>query len=110
MIADDAAFGAFEKLVAPGTTYRNAVVAHSVFTFDDWNPASRSGSIAAPILAVASRADRFAPFAAVEALAARAPDVTIAEIPGDHFDVYAPPIRDEAAAIEARFLRERLLR
>lgn len=110
MIADDAAFGAFEKLVAPGTTYRNAVVAHSVFTFDDWNPASRSGSIAAPILAVASRADRFAPFAAVEALAASAPDVTIAEIPGDHFDVYAPPIRDEAAAVEARFLHERLLR
>jgi hypothetical protein len=53
--------------------------------FDDWNPAARSGSVRAPILA-------------------------IAEIPGDHFDVYAPPIRDEAAAIEARFLRERLLR
>lgn len=110
MIVDDAAFAAFEKLVAPGSTYRNAVVAHSVFTFDDWNPAPRAGSVRAPILAIASRGDRFVPFAAVEALAANAPDVTIAEIPGDHFDVYSPPIRELAAEVAARFLRERMLR
>jgi len=109
MIVDDGAHAAFEKLVEPGSTYRNAVLAHSVFTFDDWNPADQLEAIRAPILAVASRSDRFAPFAAVEALAER-PGVTLAEIEGDHFDVYAPPVRDAAAEIEARFLREHLLR
>jgi pimeloyl-ACP methyl ester carboxylesterase len=109
MIVDDGAYAAFEKLVEPGSAYRNAVLAHSVFTFDDWNPADRVDAIRAPILAVASRADRFAPYAAIEALAER-PNVTVAEIDGDHFDVYAPPVRDRAAEIEARFLREHLLR
>jgi pimeloyl-ACP methyl ester carboxylesterase len=108
MIVDDSAYAAFEKLVTPGSTYRNAVAAHSVFTFDDWNPAPAAATIQAPILVVASRRDRFAPFAAVEALAAQAPHVTVAEIDGDHFDVYSPPLLDEAAAIEARYLAEHL--
>lgn len=109
MIVDDAAYAAFEKLVAPGTSYRNAVLAHSAFTFDDYDPSQRVAEIRAPILVVASRRDRFAPFAAAEALASR-PNATLAEIDGDHFDIYAPPLLDEAAGIEARFLREHLLR
>lgn len=109
MIVDDAAYAAFEKLVAPGSSYRNAVLAHSAFTFDAYDPSERVAEIRAPILVVASRGDRFAPFAAAEALAAL-PNATLAEIEGDHFDVYAPPRLDEVAAIHARFLREHLLR
>lgn len=108
MIVDDAAFAAFEKLVPPGSTYRNAVAAHSPFTFDDWNPAPHAATLRAPVLLVASRADRFAPFAAALALAARNPQMTIAEIDGDHFDVYSPPVRDRALAAETAFLARHL--
>jgi pimeloyl-ACP methyl ester carboxylesterase len=108
MIVDDSAYAAFEKLVTPGSTYRNAVVAHSVFTFDDYDPAPRAAEIRAPILFVASRADRFAPFAAVEAFAARAPDARIAEIDGDHFDVYSEPRAERAAALATEFLAAEL--
>jgi len=108
MIVDDAAYAGFEQLVEPGGTYRNAVVAHSVFTFDDYDPAPRAGEIRAPILFIASRADRFAPFSAVEAFAARAPNARIAEIDGDHFDVYAEPRAERAAALAAEFLAAEL--
>lgn len=108
MIVDDAAYAAFEKLVTPGSSYRNAVVAHSVFTFDDYDPAPRAPEIRAPILFVASRADRFAPYAAVEAFAARAPNARVAEIDGDHFDVYAEPRAEQAASLAVEFLAAEL--
>ncbi|MGH7292694.1 MAG: hypothetical protein ACREJT_15855, partial [Myxococcota bacterium] len=99
----------FARLVTPDSTYRNSVVAHSVFTFDDYDPAPRAIEIRAPILFVASRSDRFAPFSAVEAFAARAPNARIETIEGDHFDVYASPISERAAELEVAFLREQLL-
>jgi pimeloyl-ACP methyl ester carboxylesterase len=108
MIADDSAYAAFEKLVTPDTTYRNAVVAHSVFTFDDYDPAPRAAEIRAPILLIASRNDRFAPFSAVESFAARAPSAQIEPFEGDHFDVYSPPAADRAADAAAEFLAEKL--
>jgi pimeloyl-ACP methyl ester carboxylesterase len=108
MIVDDAAWTAFSRLVEPGSTYRNAVAAHSPFTFDDWNPAPRAAALRVPLLLVASRADRFAPFAAVETLAAHNPHATVAEIEGDHFDVYSPPVRDRALAAETPFLTRHL--
>ncbi len=109
MIVDDAAYAAFEKLVAPGSTYRNAVAARSILTFDEYDPAPSAGEIRAPLLLVASRADRFTPFSAVEAFAARAPAATLVEIEGDHFDVYSPPVSARAAEIEAAFLAEHLV-
>jgi pimeloyl-ACP methyl ester carboxylesterase len=108
MIVDDQAYAAFERLVEPGSSYRNAVVAHSIFTFDDWNPAPHAPSIRAPILLVASRTDRFAPFAAVESFARAAPDARIEVIDGDHFDVYSPPLRERAAELAAEFLATKL--
>jgi pimeloyl-ACP methyl ester carboxylesterase len=104
MIVDDAAHEAFEKLVTPGSTYRNAVAARSILTFDDWNPAARTREIRAPVLLVASRSDRFAPFAAAQRFAADAPDATLAEIEGDHFDVYSSPVLERAAELETGFL------
>lgn len=108
MIVDDAAFAAVEKATLPDSTYRNAVAAHSPFTFDDWNPAPSAAALQVPVLLVASRKDRFAPFAAVEALAARNPNASIAEIEGDHFDVYSPPVRERALALETAFLARHL--
>jgi pimeloyl-ACP methyl ester carboxylesterase len=108
MIVDDGAYAAFEKLIGPGSTYRNAVVAHSVFTFDDYDPAPRAAEIRAPILLVAARGDRFAPFSAVESFAARAPAASVETIDGDHFDVYSPPLADAVAALEAAFLARHL--
>jgi dienelactone hydrolase len=109
MIVDDGAFASFEKLVVPGSTYRNAVVAHSVFTFDDYDPAPSAAEIRVPILLVASRGDRFAPYAAVEAFASRAAAARIETIEGDHFDVYSSPLAETVAGVEAGFLAEHLL-
>jgi hypothetical protein len=108
MIVDDAAFAAFEKLAGPDSSDRNAVAARSILTFDEYDPATRSAEVAAPLLLVASRSDRFAPFAAVEQLAARAPRATLAEIEGDHFEVYSSPVLERAAELESAFLLEHL--
>jgi pimeloyl-ACP methyl ester carboxylesterase len=104
MIEDDAAFAAFARIVEPGSTYRNAVAARSILTFDDWNPRPHAERLRVPVLLVAAPADRFAPFAAVEAFARGRDHVTVERIPGDHFDVYSPPVRDMASAAAARFL------
>jgi len=109
MIVDDAAFAAFERLVGPGSSYRNAVAARSVLTFDEYNPALQGAAIDAPVLLVASRDDRFAPFAAVEAFAASHRNARIASIAGDHFDVYSPPVQGRAAELAAAFLAEQLV-
>jgi pimeloyl-ACP methyl ester carboxylesterase len=108
MIVDDAAYAAFERLVAPGSTYRNAVAARSVLSFDEYNPVVQGEGLAAPLLLIASREDRFAPFAAVRAYAAAHPNARVAEIPGDHFDVYAPPVQPQAAELAAAFLAAEL--
>lgn len=105
MIADDAAHTAFEKLVAPTSTYRNAVAARSIFLFDDYNPAAHLDAVRAPVLLIASRGDRFAPFAAVRAAADRGANVEVATFDGDHFDVYSPPAAEQAQAAAADFLR-----
>ena len=47
-------------------------------------------------------------FAAVEALARDVPSVRVEESDGDHFDVYAPPRLERAAAISAAFLAQQL--
>jgi hypothetical protein len=110
MIVDDAAYAAFERLVEPGSSYRNAVAARSVLTFDDYNPAVQAEGLTAPVLLIASRADRFASFAAVEAYAAAHANVRVAEVHGDHFDIYAPPVQAQAAELAAAFLAAELAR
>ena len=108
MIADDAAARAAAALAEPGSSWRNEVVARSIFTFDEYNPAVQAASLEAPLLLVASRADRFAPYSAVETFARAHPRARIAEIEGDHFDVYLPPARERAAALAAEFLAQEL--
>jgi fermentation-respiration switch protein FrsA (DUF1100 family) len=104
MIVDDKAYEAFERIAQPGTTYRNAVLARSVFTFDDYNPAVQGAAVKAPVLLIATRKDRFAPFEAAEAFAKKHPNVTLEEIDGDHFDVYSSPRAERAADLAAGFL------
>lgn len=108
MISDRAAYEAFEQLVAPGSTYRNAVAARSILTFDEYNPAVQGAALEAPLLLIASRGDRFASFEGAEAFAASHPRARLAEIGGDHFEVYAPPQRDAAARLAAEFLAREL--
>lgn len=108
MIVDDAAFAAFERLTQQPSSYRNAVAARSVLTFDEYDPSARAGEIRAPVLLVASRTDRFAPFAAVRAFADRVPGTTVETFDGDHFDVYDAPARERAAGLAAEFLTRHL--
>jgi pimeloyl-ACP methyl ester carboxylesterase len=108
MLVDDRAYAAFETLVGPESHYRNAVAARGILTFDEWNPAGSRGRIDAPLLLIASRADRFAPFSAVESYAAETPNARLVEIDGDHFDVYASPVRERAADLAAAFLAREL--
>jgi hypothetical protein len=65
-------------------------------------------SLAAPALLIASRGDRFARFDAAEAFVAAHPSARLAEVGGDHFEIYVAPYRDRAAALAADFLAERL--
>lgn len=108
MIVDDRAYEAFEKQVPRNSTYRNQVVARSIFTFDDYNPAVQAASIKAPVLLIASHGDRFAPFAAAAAFAKAHSNVTLQEIEGDHFDIYASPRAEQAAKSATQFLKEHL--
>jgi pimeloyl-ACP methyl ester carboxylesterase len=109
MIVDNAAYAAFEQLVGPQSTYRNAVAMRSPFNFHGYNPAAHTAAIHAPVLLIASPRDRFAPFAAAQAYAARAANVTLETFDGDHFDVYAPPAMTRAGDLATRFLRSHLL-
>jgi alpha-beta hydrolase superfamily lysophospholipase len=105
MISDAAAHAAFERLVdGSSSTYRNAVAARSILTFDEYDPSVQAAGLAAPVLFIASRDDRFARFEGAAAFAASHPAARVAEIGGDHFDVYRPPYRDEAARLAADFL------
>jgi pimeloyl-ACP methyl ester carboxylesterase len=108
LIVDDAAFAAARSLPGLGSTWRNEVAARSILLYDTWNPAPHARRLGIPILLIASRQDRFVPFAAVEALAREGRSVRIEEIDGDHFDVYAPPRLERAAALSAEFLARAL--
>jgi pimeloyl-ACP methyl ester carboxylesterase len=104
MLVDQAAYDAFVRLVSPDSTYRNAVAARSILTYDDYNPAVAIPKISVPVLAIASRTDRFAPFSAVEDLARRAPRVMVETFEGDHFDIYSPPASAQAMARQVAFV------
>lgn len=108
MIVDDADYAAFERLVEPGSTYRNDMAAHSVLTFDEYDPAQQAKHLDVPVLLLASRTDRMVPFTAVEGFAAAHPRVRIEVFEGDHFDIYASPARERAADLAIAFLREQL--
>lgn len=109
MISDAAAHAAFEQLVdEASSTYRNAVAARSILTFDEYNPSVQGAALDAPVLFIASRADRFARFEGATAFAASHPAARVAEVGGDHFDIYAPPYRGEAARLAADFLASEL--
>jgi len=108
MLVDDAAYAAFERLVAEGSSYRNTVLARSILTFDEYDPAPSAPEIAAPLLLLAARGDRFAPFEAAERFAERAPDARVETLDGDHFDVYGDPGRERAAELAGAFLARHL--
>lgn len=109
LISDPAAYQAFEALVTDGSTYRNAVAARSILTFDDYNPTVQGAGLEVPALLIASRSDRFARFDAAEAYADAHPTARLAEIGGDHFDIYAPRYRVQAARLAATFLAAALI-
>jgi pimeloyl-ACP methyl ester carboxylesterase len=108
MIVDDVSYAEIGKLVPADGNHENRMAARSILTFDEYNPASSWAQVQSPTLIVATREDRLAPFAAVEAFASANENVTVETFEGSHFDVYVPPILSEAARIEIQFLREAL--
>ncbi len=104
MLMDSAAYESFETLVTSESTYRNAIAARSIFTYDDFNPAKSIEGARVPIHVVASREDRFVTFSSVEALIEQHDNVTLTEITGDHFDVYTPPQSESAFEAQVTFL------
>lgn len=108
MIPDDKAFESANAVAPPGSTYRNEVLARSIFTFDDYNPAVQASGLKAPTLLIGVRGDRFAPFGAVKAFAEAHPNATLIELDGDHFDIYLPPRAERAASLASVFLQEHL--
>jgi pimeloyl-ACP methyl ester carboxylesterase len=108
MVVDDQSHQDLQPMLPAESTYRNAVAARSFTTFDEYDPADSWDDIRVPTLVVATRADRLAPFAAVEQFAAANEHVSVETFEGGHFDVYLPPVSDWAAEREARFLLEHL--
>ena len=108
MLADDGAYAALDQVTPPGSRYRNAVAARSIFLFDDYNPAPATDRIAVPVLLIGSPRDRFAPFSALQAYATGHKNVTFEAVDGDHFDIYLPPMASNAAEIARRFLAAHL--
>jgi pimeloyl-ACP methyl ester carboxylesterase len=108
MIPDDKALASAKAMTKPGSTYRNEVLARSIFTFDDYNPAVQAAALKTPTLLIGVKGDRFAPFAAVEAFAKSHRNAKLTELDGDHFDIYVPPRSDSAAALASEFLRTQL--
>jgi pimeloyl-ACP methyl ester carboxylesterase len=108
MIVDDVSYRDFEKLLVPGSRYRNAIAARSIATVDEYDPAVAWDRIRVPTLVVATREDRLAAFEAIERFAAANAHVVVEAFDGGHFDVYVPPVSDWATGIEARFLVEAL--
>jgi pimeloyl-ACP methyl ester carboxylesterase len=108
MIPDDKALQSAKAMTKPRSTYRNEVLARSIFTFDDYNPAVQAAALKAPTLLIGIRGDRFAPFGAVEAFAKSHPNATLTELDGDHFDIYIPPRAERAASLASAFLRKHL--
>ncbi len=104
MIVDDADYAAFERVVEPGSSFRNEIAAHSVFTFNAYDPAKLATPLELPVLLLASRTDRIVPFAVVERFAAPHPNVRIETFEGDHFDIYSSPARERAAEMAIAFL------
>lgn len=109
MIVDDAAFERATSLVPSNSHYRNEVAARSLFTFDDYNPLRQAAALTSPVLLIASKADRFAPYTAVEAYAKTHAEVTVSTIEGDHFDVYTHPVAHNAAEEALLFLKSYLV-
>jgi alpha-beta hydrolase superfamily lysophospholipase len=110
MIVDDVSYRDLQKAPdsSPESTYRNAIAARSITTFDNYNPADSWDALAAPTLVVATEADRLAAFEAVERLAAANPNVRVERFEGSHFDVYRPPVSEWAADTQASFLEVEL--
>jgi pimeloyl-ACP methyl ester carboxylesterase len=108
MIVGDDFYADFQRLVDPGSTFRNWIAAHSVFTFDGYDPAIEAAPLGMPVLLAASRTDRIVPFVAVERFAVAHPKVRVETFEGDHFDVYLPPARERTAELATAFLAERL--
>jgi len=108
MIVDDADYAAFMRRIEPGSTFRNEIAAHSVLTFDEYDPAELVAPLEMPVLLVASRTDRLVPFAVVQRFAAAHPQVRVETFEGDHFDIDSPPARERAADLAIAFFSERL--
>jgi pimeloyl-ACP methyl ester carboxylesterase len=108
MIVDDVSYRDFQKLLVPGSLYRNAIAARSIATIDEYDPAVAWERIRVPTLVIATREDRLAAFEAVERLAASNSHVVVETFEGGHFDVYVPPVSDWAGEREARFLVDAL--
>jgi len=109
MIVDDADYAAFMRRIEPGSTFRNEIAAHSVLTFDEYDPARLATPLGMPVLLVASRTDRLVPFAVVQRFAAAHPQVRVETFEGDHFDIDSSPARERAADLAIGFFSERLL-
>ncbi len=104
-IPDDGALKAAQRLQGQSATYRNEIAARSILTYDEYNPAAAVEQLHCPVLLIASRDDRFVPYAAVQGVAARSPRVEVVDIPGDHFDVYLSPVKAQATAAALGFWR-----
>ncbi len=97
------------SLVPPGSQWRNAVPARSIFTAARYNPIDVAEKLKMPVMLVYALNDAAIPAVNVEIAAQRMADVTLLPFDGDHFDIYSGALHEEVVAAELGFLCEKLL-
>jgi dienelactone hydrolase len=93
-------------LVPPGSGWRNATPARSIFTAGNYNPIDVADQLHMPVLLVYGRQDAGISAATVEAAAQRMRDARLLPYDGDHFAVYEGPPHADIVARETAFLCE----
>lgn len=98
----------YRHLAERSSTWRNRYAPRANLYVATYRATRRAGRLRCPLLVVAAEHDTLALPGTLARLARRAPDVTVARFPADHFSLWTGRLGDDALAREAAWLAERL--
>lgn len=99
----------FRALLPEHTTWENRVAARIVLRLPGYRPGQLAAQVRCPVLYCAVEQDRITPSSLIEASAAASPQARLTTYPGEHFEIYQPPLREQVADEQARFLLHHLV-
>jgi pimeloyl-ACP methyl ester carboxylesterase len=103
----DALAGA-EQLLPPGMTSRWKCPAAAALAAYFYRPIQSAFKVECPALFIYAAHDTLIPSETVKAAASRVKDITLVELPIEHFDIYHGEAFERAVRLEAEFLKRHL--